>query len=197
MFVVVGALLNFGFSSIQTLDKISWIGWVGLVSIMSSIITLAVSVGVGGKPAAAPQDEPFEIITSVTKEATFVDAINAVSVVVLAYAGTPNFLNIVGEMRDQRGELEPFTPRFSKTLYRDSVLTSRLRLHKERHHMSIIRDGSLPHYRMYRLPFHRTIYRLASTRFRGYPYEESLLWTCYARVDRRMCPLHPHARQIQ
>lgn len=71
---------------------------------MSSIITLAVSVGVGGRPAAAPQNEPFEIVSSVTKETTFVDAINAVSVVVLAYAGTPNFLNIVGEMRDQRGK---------------------------------------------------------------------------------------------
>jgi amino acid permease len=69
---------------------------------MASIITLAVSVGVGGRPAAAPQEGPFEIITHVTKDTTFVDAINAVSVVVLAYAGTPNFLNIVGEMRDQR-----------------------------------------------------------------------------------------------
>lgn len=107
VFVVVGAVLNFGFSSIQTLDRISWVGWVGLAGIMSSVITLAISVGVGGRPAKAPQEGPFEIVTSVTKEATFVDAINAVSVVVLAYAGTPNFLNIVGEMRDQKGESSP------------------------------------------------------------------------------------------
>ena len=73
---------------------------------MSSIITLAVSVGVGGRPAAAPQDPAveIEIIKYVVRETSFVDAINAVSVVVLAYAGTPNFLNIVGEMRDQKGE---------------------------------------------------------------------------------------------
>jgi len=106
VFVVVGAILNFLFSSIQTLDKISWVGWVGLAGIMSSIITLAVSVGVGGRPAAAPQDPAveIEIIKYVVRETSFVDAINAVSVVVLAYAGTPNFLNIVGEMRDQKGE---------------------------------------------------------------------------------------------
>lgn len=103
VFVVVGAILNFGFSSIQTLDRISWVGWVGLAGIMSSIITLAISVGVGGRPAAAPQEGPYEIITHVTRDTTFVDAINAVSVVVLAYAGTPNFLNIVGEMKDQKG----------------------------------------------------------------------------------------------
>jgi amino acid permease len=103
-FVVIGAIINFIFSSIQTLDRISFIGWIGLVSIMASIITLAVSVGVGGRPADAPQEGPFEITTYVVKEVGFVDAINAVSVVVLAYAGTPNFLNIVGEMRDQRSK---------------------------------------------------------------------------------------------
>jgi amino acid permease len=102
-FVVIGAVLNFGFSSIQTLDKISWVGWVGLASILSSIITLAVSVGVGGRPALAPQQGDIEIITHVVRETSFVDAINAVSVIVLAYAGTPNFLNIVGEMRNQKG----------------------------------------------------------------------------------------------
>jgi len=75
-----------------------------LASILSSIITLAVSVGVGGRPALAPQQGDIEIITHVVRETSFVDAINAVSVIVLAYAGTPNFLNIVGEMRNQKGK---------------------------------------------------------------------------------------------
>jgi hypothetical protein len=70
---------------------------------MSSVITLAISVGVGGRPALAPQTGEIEIITHVVRQTTFVDAINAVSVVVLAYAGTPNFLNIVGEMRNPKG----------------------------------------------------------------------------------------------
>ena len=83
------------------------------------------SVGVGGRPAAAPQNEPFEIITSVTKETTFVDAINAVSVVVLAYAGTPNFLNIVGEMRDQRGKLPPVLLFPISPVFRSSELSLR------------------------------------------------------------------------
>ena len=52
----------------------------------------------------APQQGEIEIITHVVRETSFVDAINAVSVIVLAYAGTPNFLNIVGEMRNQKGK---------------------------------------------------------------------------------------------
>jgi amino acid permease len=93
--VVVGAVLNVLFSSIQTLDRISIVGWVGLAGIMSSIITLAVAVGVQDRPSAAPQ-------VGFWSPDTFVDAINAVSVVVFAYAGTPNFFNIVGEMKNQR-----------------------------------------------------------------------------------------------
>jgi amino acid permease len=100
--VVVGAVLNVLFSSIQTLDRISIVGWVGLAGIMSSIITLAVAVGVQDRPSAAPQVGFWSPDTAVARDATFVDAINAVSVVVFAYAGTPNFFNIVGEMKNQR-----------------------------------------------------------------------------------------------
>lgn len=100
--MVVGAVLNVIFSSIQTLDRISIVGWVGLAGIMSSIITLAVAVGVQDRPSAAPQVGFWSPETAVARDATFVDAINAVSVVVFAYAGTPNFFNIVGEMKNQR-----------------------------------------------------------------------------------------------
>jgi hypothetical protein len=36
IFMVVAAVLNFGISLLQTLDKIAWIGWFGLFGIMSS-----------------------------------------------------------------------------------------------------------------------------------------------------------------
>lgn len=94
VWVVVGAIIVGGLSAIQTLDKISWIGWVGLVSILGSLITVTVAVGV--TPIEADR------ITQVAADPTFVDAINAVSVIVLAYAGTPNYFNIAAEMRDPK-----------------------------------------------------------------------------------------------
>lgn len=94
VWTVIGAILNILISSIQTLDKMSWIGWVGVVSIMAALITLTVAVGV---ETPAPDK-----ITLVTGEPTFVEAINAVSIVVFAYAGTPNYFNIVGEMRNPK-----------------------------------------------------------------------------------------------
>ncbi|WRT70458.1 uncharacterized protein IL334_007456 [Kwoniella shivajii] len=100
VWVVVGAIIVAFFASIQTLGRISWLGWVGLVSILSAVITLMVAAGLTDRPSLAPVGEPFTIITKVAATPTFVDAINAVSIVVFAYAGTPNFFNIVGEMKD-------------------------------------------------------------------------------------------------
>lgn len=80
VWVVVGAIIIGGFSAIQTLDRISWIGWVGLVSILGSLITLTVAVGVN------PPDHPDKM-TQAAASPSFVDGINAVSVVILAYAG--------------------------------------------------------------------------------------------------------------
>lgn len=102
VFVVVGAIISFLISCIQTLDKISWIGWVGVASIVSAVITLAAATGVQDRPSAAPQEGPFEIITKAAGHPGFVDGINAVSIIVFAYAGTPNFFNIVGEMRNTK-----------------------------------------------------------------------------------------------
>ncbi|KAK6906696.1 hypothetical protein I203_100683 [Kwoniella mangroviensis CBS 8507] len=100
VWAVIGAVIVAVFASIQTLGRISWLGWVGLVSILSAVITLMIAAGLTDRPSLAPIDGDFEIITQVVAQPSFVDAINAVSIVVFAYAGTPNFFNIVGEMRE-------------------------------------------------------------------------------------------------
>ncbi|WWC65396.1 uncharacterized protein I303_108014 [Kwoniella dejecticola CBS 10117] len=99
VWVVVGAIIVAVFASIQTLGRISWLGWVGLISILSAVVTLMIAAGLTDRPSLAPPGD-FEIITQVAATPSFVDAINAISIVVFAYAGTPNFFNIVGEMKD-------------------------------------------------------------------------------------------------
>ncbi|WVR08402.1 hypothetical protein IAU60_005457 [Kwoniella sp. DSM 27419] len=101
VWAVVGAVIVGGFASIQTLGKISWLGWVGLISILASVITLMAAAGQTSRPSLAPPGD-FDIITEVAASPSFVDGINAVSIVVFAYAGTPNFFNIVGEMKEPK-----------------------------------------------------------------------------------------------
>ncbi|KAG8624754.1 hypothetical protein KVT40_007821 [Elsinoe batatas] len=102
VFVAVAALAGFMLSSIQTLGKITWLAWVGLFGILAAIFTLTVSVGIQDRPAAAPQDGPWESDFKAFGNPSFTEAISAVSALVFAYAGTPAFFSIVSEMRDPR-----------------------------------------------------------------------------------------------
>ncbi|KAK6905141.1 hypothetical protein I203_105961 [Kwoniella mangroviensis CBS 8507] len=103
VWAIIGAVAVGILSSIQTLGKISWLGWVGLVSIMSAIITLMIGVGISSKPSLAPegvQGVDWQITTQAVAHPSFVEGINAVCIIIFAYAGTPNFFNIVGEMKN-------------------------------------------------------------------------------------------------
>ncbi|WVR07864.1 hypothetical protein IAU60_004907 [Kwoniella sp. DSM 27419] len=101
VWTVICMLIIGGLSSIQTLSKISWIGWAGLFSIMSAVITLMVAVGVTDRPSLAPAGD-FHIKSPAFTTPGFVDSINAITIIIFAYGGTPNYFQIVGEMRDPR-----------------------------------------------------------------------------------------------
>lgn len=103
VFVLVGAVLNIAISAIQTLDKISWLGWVGLIGILSSVITLAIAVSVQDRPSAAPPAPASWSPGVVTiGNPSFIDGAAATANVIFSFAGTPNFFNVVSEMRDHQ-----------------------------------------------------------------------------------------------
>ncbi|KAH0278625.1 amino acid transporter, partial [Aureobasidium melanogenum] len=102
VFVAVAAIIGFIFCSIQTLGRITWLAWVGVIAIISAILTLTVAVGIGGRPAAAPQTGPWKSDYKIIGSPSFEDAISAISSLVFAYAGTPGFFPIASEMRDPR-----------------------------------------------------------------------------------------------
>jgi amino acid permease len=63
---------------------------------------LTVAVGVGGRPAVAPQTGPWESDFKLFGSPTFEKAISAVSALVFSFAGTPGFFPIASEMKDPR-----------------------------------------------------------------------------------------------
>ncbi|KAJ4252319.1 hypothetical protein NW762_010916 [Fusarium torreyae] len=102
VFVAVAAIVTFLMASIRTLGRISFIAWIGLTSILAAILTLTVAVGVQDRPAAAPQDVPWETNYELFKTPSFLEAVSAVSSLIFAFAGTTAFFPIVAEMRDPR-----------------------------------------------------------------------------------------------
>ncbi|GAA5874310.1 hypothetical protein JCM8547_007559 [Rhodosporidiobolus lusitaniae] len=99
VFALVGAILTFLVSSIRTLNRISWIGWIGLVGIMTSVITLAIAVSLQDRPDAAPSTGPWDRQVITVGHPSFLNAMSAVSTIVFSFAGAPNFVNILAEMR--------------------------------------------------------------------------------------------------
>ena len=106
---MVGLILGFVLSSIQTLNKISWIGWTGLISIMAAIITVCVAVGVQDRPSEAPQEGPWTTDTATARHPGFITGMNALNTAVFAFSVTPYYFNIIGEMKEPK--------HFSRTAY--------------------------------------------------------------------------------
>ncbi|KAF4447200.1 amino acid transporter [Fusarium austroafricanum] len=103
IFVAVAAIVTFGFSSIQTLGRISWIAWVGASCIIISVFVCTIAVGLQDRPAAAPKDlGEWKSDYKIVGNPSFTDAVSACSTLVFTYAGTPAFFNIVSEMRDPK-----------------------------------------------------------------------------------------------
>lgn len=65
-------------------------------------MTLTIAVGVGGRPAAAPQTGPWASDYKIVGSPSFEDGISAISSLVFAFAGTTGFFPIASEMRDPR-----------------------------------------------------------------------------------------------
>ncbi|GAP92251.2 hypothetical protein SAMD00023353_10100220 [Rosellinia necatrix] len=102
VFVAVAAIVGFSLASIQTLGRITWLAWIGLVGILTAIFTVTIAVGVQDRPAAAPQEGPWESDFKIIGNPSFAEGIAAVSSIVFAYAGTPSFFAIISEMRDPK-----------------------------------------------------------------------------------------------
>ncbi|GAA6006849.1 hypothetical protein JCM10207_009114 [Rhodosporidiobolus poonsookiae] len=99
VWALVGAILIFLVSAIRTLERISWLSWVGLAGILGAVLTLAVAVGVQDRPDAAPQVGPWDPQVLVVAHPSFFDAMTALSTISFSFAGPPNFVSIVAEMR--------------------------------------------------------------------------------------------------
>ncbi|KXS98641.1 hypothetical protein AC578_10043 [Pseudocercospora eumusae] len=103
IFVAVAAIIGWTFGSIQTLGRVSWIAWVGVAGILTAVFSLTIAVGVQDRPAAAPQTGVYKSdYVLFNSEATFAEAISAVSTIVFAFAGTPAFFSIISEMRNPK-----------------------------------------------------------------------------------------------
>lgn len=183
---ILGAVIVGVISSIQTLDRISWLGWVGLVSILSAVITLTAAVGVTDRPSLAPEGE-FNIITNAFGRPTFLQAMQSVSVVVFAYAGTPNFFAFVAEMREPKDFT--FSVIASQTFITTVYLVSCDTI------MGACRSSRADH-RLHRVPLCRPIHCVSGARISWAVDQEDLLRARHSRSRHRSGSLRARCGQV-
>ncbi|GAA5832495.1 hypothetical protein JCM11251_001346 [Rhodosporidiobolus azoricus] len=102
VFVAVSAIATYPIASVRKLENIRALGWIGLVSIMAALLTLTIAVPVGGRPALAPQEGPFDVEIVLFGQPTFAQGMNAVGTLWWAWCGGASFLPVYSEMRDIR-----------------------------------------------------------------------------------------------
>ncbi|KAL1409560.1 hypothetical protein Q8F55_003545 [Vanrija albida] len=102
VFVAVIAAFGFLCCSVRTLNHVAPIGWVGLFCLVTSVLVLAVSVGVQDRPADAPPTGDWGREVKLFGTPTFAEAMAAVNQIVFAGSATSTFFGIVSEMREPK-----------------------------------------------------------------------------------------------
>ncbi|KAL2415613.1 Transmembrane transporter [Exophiala dermatitidis] len=97
-FGFVSTVLTIAAASLRKLSKIGWLTWAGAVSLFVAVLIVVVAVATVDRPAAAPQEGPFELGFKAIAYPTFVAGITASATIFVSSAGASGFLPVIAEM---------------------------------------------------------------------------------------------------
>lgn len=89
--------------------QIGFLTWAGFASVFIAVFIVVVAVTQVSRPAAAPQEGPFELGFAAIAHPNFAAGMVATCSIFVSYAGTSAFLPVISEMREPRD--------FRKSLY--------------------------------------------------------------------------------
>jgi hypothetical protein len=98
-FSFVGLLMTALAASVRTFEKLSWVTWAGFISIYAAVFIVVVAVTQRDRPAAAPQDGPFDLGYHAVANPDFEAGITATLTIFISSAGTSAFIPVIAEMR--------------------------------------------------------------------------------------------------
>ncbi|CAO2652315.1 Nn.00g005980.m01.CDS01 [Neocucurbitaria sp. VM-36] len=101
-FSIIAAIMVGVFASVRKFEKIAWVTWVGFISVFVAVFIVVVGVTTLDRPAAAPQEGPYDFGYHVFGHPTFAAGITAASTIFCSGAGTSAFLPVMSEMRNPR-----------------------------------------------------------------------------------------------
>lgn len=103
IFVAVTCILAFVIGTgFRGLDKVAWISWAGVMAIFVAIWTTAIACLSQDRPAAGPSHGPINLEIRVIPDATFAEAMTAISNQLFAVGASGTFFSVSAEMEDPK-----------------------------------------------------------------------------------------------
>ncbi|RSL88338.1 hypothetical protein CDV31_016080 [Fusarium ambrosium] len=99
VWTLVAAICTALVASIQTLGKLAILTWIGFASIFTAVFIVVVGVTQVDRPAAAPQEGPFDMEVLAVGAPTFIPGFVAAINLFAGYGSTPTFMPVIAEMK--------------------------------------------------------------------------------------------------
>ncbi|KAL2835375.1 transmembrane amino acid transporter protein-domain-containing protein [Aspergillus pseudoustus] len=103
----LAAVVIIATASIRKLEHVGWLSYVGFLSIYIAVFIVVVGVTQRDRPAAAPQEGPYELGYVAINNPGFAGGMVASSTIFVSSAGTSAFLPVISEMRNPREYKKP------------------------------------------------------------------------------------------
>ncbi|KAL3442028.1 transmembrane amino acid transporter protein-domain-containing protein [Aspergillus insuetus] len=94
-------------ASIRKLEHVGWLSYVGFLSIYIAVFIVVVGVTQRDRPAAAPQEGPYDLGYVAINNPGFAGGMVASSTIFVSSAGTSAFLPVISEMRNPKEYKRP------------------------------------------------------------------------------------------
>jgi amino acid permease len=94
-------------ASIRKLEHVGWLSYVGFLSIYIAVFIVVVGVTQRDRPAAAPQEGPYDLGYVAINNPGFAGGMVASSTIFVSSAGTSAFLPVISEMRNPKDYKKP------------------------------------------------------------------------------------------
>lgn len=106
-FSFLAAVVIIATASIRKLEHVGWLSYVGFLSIYIAVFIVVVGVTTRERPAAAPQEGPYDLGYVAINNPGFAGGMVASSTIFVSSAGTSAFLPVISEMRNPKDYKRP------------------------------------------------------------------------------------------
>jgi hypothetical protein len=106
-FSFLGTAVIIATASIRKLEHIGWLTYVGFLSIYAAVLIVVIGVTTRNRPAAAPQEAPYELGFVAINNPGFAAGMVASCTIFVSSAGTSAFLPVISEMRNPKDYKKP------------------------------------------------------------------------------------------